>query len=324
MKAWQADLAIVGAATIWGLSFIFTSWGLEASPPATFLLFRFLVALAASLALFWKCLAGLPKRTAKRGLTLGFLMGTGYLLQNYSVNFTEVPRAAFIAAMTLPAIPLVSFVLFREKVKGYNLAGILLALIGLWLLIDPSFKGVKSGDVIALLSVPMWALYLIYINRFTEGDDDPLLTKRLLVLQFAGAIPLVLLTALVFEWGLLPPVHPDLARPLAPNAHFWIGLAFCAFLASIGIVFIQTACQKYTTPIQAMLCFQFEPITATVFAWPILGQRIGLLGAVGASVIILGVLTSELGGILAAKREARPPAPAAGGSEDSPGKTPQE
>ncbi|MDR1079816.1 MAG: DMT family transporter [Deltaproteobacteria bacterium] len=308
MKAWQADLAIVGAAAIWGLSFIFTSWGLESLSPALFLLCRFLVALAASAALFRKCLRGLPKRTAKRGIALGFLMGTGYLLQNYSVNFTDVPRASFIAALTLPAIPVVSFALFREKVKIYNLAGILLAVSGAYLLVNPSFEGVRSGDVIALLSVPMWALYLIYMSRFTEGEDDPLLTKRLLILQFAGAVPLVLLTAVVFESGLLPPVHPDLAKPFSPNAHFWAGLAFCAFLASIGIVFIQTACQKYTTPVQAMLCFQFEPVTATAFAWPILGQKIGLLAAAGAGIIILGVVTSELGGILAAKKENEPAA----------------
>ncbi|MDR1036362.1 MAG: DMT family transporter [Deltaproteobacteria bacterium] len=321
MKAWQADLAIVGAAAIWGLSFIFTSWGLESLSPALFLLCRFLVALSASAALFWKCLRGIPKRTARRGLALGFLMGTGYLLQNYSINFTEVPRAAFIAALTLPAIPVVSFVLFREKVKSYNLAGILLALVGAYLLIDPSFGGVRSGDVIALLSVPMWALYLIYMSRFTEGDDDPLLTKRLLILQFAGAVPLVLLTAFVFESGILPPVHPELSKAFAPNAHFWIGLAFCAFLASIGIVFIQTACQKYTSPVQAMLCFQFEPVTATVFAWPILGQKIGLLAGAGAAIIILGVVTSELGGIMAAKKEDAAAAPGTSGTSVDLGKS---
>jgi drug/metabolite transporter (DMT)-like permease len=253
--------------------------------------------------LFGLTLRGVPKRTVKRGLILGFLMGTGYLLQNYSVNFTDVARAAFIAAMTLPAIPIVSFILFREKIKLYNLVGIILAVVGLYLLIDPSLgsfsEGINAGDIIALLSVPCWALYLIYMNRFTEGEEDPLLTRRLLVLQFVGAIPLVLITFLVFESGLvLAPLHPDLAKGVNPTNHFWAGLIFCALLASILIVFIQTACQKYTTPIQAMLCFQFEPITATIAAWIILGQTIGLIAAVGAIIIILGVITSELGGIL--------------------------
>jgi drug/metabolite transporter (DMT)-like permease len=53
-----------------------------------------------------------------------------------------------------------------------------------------------------------------------------------------------------------------------------------------------------------MLCFQFEPITATIGAYFILGEAIGLKAAIGACVIILGVLTSEIGGLILAKKEA--------------------
>lgn len=302
MKAWQADLAIIGAACIWGLSFIFTRWGLDDCSPALFLLCRFVLALAVSLLLFRKHLGNVPRETVKRGLILGFFMGTGYLLQTYSVNFTDVSRAAFIAAMTLPAIPVVSFILFRERIKKHNLLGIILALVGLYLLLDPQFSGLRSGDVIALLSVPMWALYLIYMNVYTEGEEGFQHTARLLILQFMGAIPLVLLTAIVFESGIIAPLHPDLGKGLHVTGLFVTGLLFCALLASIGIVFIQTACQKYTTPVQAMLCFQFEPVTATVAAVVLLGETVGMMAIIGALVIIAGVLVSELGGILAARK----------------------
>ncbi|MDR1044725.1 MAG: DMT family transporter [Candidatus Adiutrix sp.] len=303
MKFWQADLAIIGAACIWGLSFIFTRWGLDDCSPALFLLCRFAVALAVSLALFGRFLKGADRLTIRRGLILGFFMGTGYLLQTYSVNFTDVSRAAFIAAMTLPAIPLVSFILFRERIKKHNLAGVMLALVGLYLLLNPQFSGLKSGDIIALLSVPMWALYLIYMNVYTEGRDGFDFTACLLILQFIGAIPLALLTVIIFESGLIAPLHPDLGQGLSLTWSFTTGLLFCALLASIGIVFIQTACQKYTTPLQAMLCFQFEPVTATVAAVLILGEEVGLTAALGAGIIIAGVLTSELGGLMAAKKQ---------------------
>ena len=303
MKVWQADLAIIGAACIWGLSFIFTRWGLDDCSPALFLLCRFGLALAVSLALFGRRLRGVPRETVRQGLILGFFMGTGYLLQTYSVNFTDVSRAAFIAAMTLPAIPLVSFILFREKIKKHNLAGVILALVGLYLLLDPTFSGLRSGDIIALLSVPMWALYLIYMNVYTEGREGFDFTARLLILQFIGAIPLVLLTVVVFESGLIPPLHPDLGKGLTVTGLFLTGLLFCALLASIGIVFIQTACQKYTTPIQAMLCFQFEPVSATVAAVILLGEEVGLMAVIGAIVIIIGVLASELGGLMSAERK---------------------
>ncbi len=300
MKVWQADLAIIGAACIWGLSFIFTRWGLADCSPALFLLCRFGLALAVSLVLFGRHLRGTPRPMVRQGLILGFFMGTGFLLQTYSVNFTDVSRAAFIAAMTLPAIPVVAFILFRQGVKLHNLLGIVLALVGLYFLLDPQFTGLRAGDVIALLSVPMWALYMIYMNVYTEGREGFEFTARLLVLQFVGAIPLVLLTVLVFESGLIPPLHPDLGKGLNATGLFWAGLLFCALLASIGIVFIQTACQKYTTSVQAMICFQFEPVSATAAAVLLLGEEIGVTGLAGAGIIIAGVLASELGGLWAA------------------------
>ena len=306
MKVWQADLAIIGAACIWGLSFIFTRWGLDDCSPALFLLCRFALALGVSLILFGRFLKGLDSQPVRHGLVLGFLMGTGYLLQTYSVNFTEVSRAAFIAAMALPAIPVVSFILFREKVKSHNLVGVIMALVGLYLLLDPQFTGLRSGDIIALLSVPMWALYLIYINVYTEGRAGFEFTARLLILQFVGAIPLVLLTVIIFETGLIAPLHLDLGKGLTLSPHFVIGLLFCGILASIGIVFIQTACQKYTTPLQAMLCFQFEPVSATVAAVLILGEEVGMKAALGAMVIIAGVLASELGGLWLARKAGGP------------------
>ncbi|MDR1607897.1 MAG: DMT family transporter [Deltaproteobacteria bacterium] len=296
MKAWQADLAIIGAAAIWGMSFIFTRWGLEDTSPALFLTCRFGLAMIVSIFMFGHKLQGLSKTTAKRGLLLGLLMGGGFLLQNYSVNFTEVPRAAFIAALTLPAIPLVSFVLFREKIKNHNLLGVIITLVGLYFLLDPSFEGINTGDIIALLSVPLWALYLIYMNIFTRDLKGQ--TGQLLVLQFMGALPLTILVAVFFETGIWPPLHPDLAKGLTFTREFWIGLVYCAILASIGIVFIQTSCQKYTTPVQAMLCFQFEPVTAAAGASLFLGETVGVVGVMGAITIILGVLTSELGGLL--------------------------
>ncbi len=297
MKRWQADAAIVGVGVLWGLSFIFIRWGLDNSPPAMFMLGRFSLALAVTAALFGRRLTGASPRTIRRGLILGGLMGGGCILQTYSVNFTDVSRSAFIIALTLPATPLACFLLFREKVRLHNLAGIVLALIGLYLLLDPRFTGLNVGDLLAALSVPLWALYVIYMNIFTEGEIDPNFTGQLLFLQFLGTLPLALLAVLVFESGwLLPPLHPDLGRALIPNGQFWAGLVFCALGASLATVFIQTACQKYTTPVQAIICFQSEPVTALVAAAILLGEVVSFTAGLGAAVIIGGVLTSELGG----------------------------
>ncbi len=305
MKLWQADLAIFGAACLWGLSFVFTFWGMEDSSPAFFLLCRFGVALAAALILFGRFLKGVERTTLKNGLILGFMLGAAYLLQTYSIKFTDVSRAAFIAAMTLPAIPVLNWLIYRAKVNFFNMCGIALALAGLYFLLGkPSFGDLKVGDIIAFCSIPLWALYMIYINRFTEGHDEFKDTARMLILQLAGGLPLLIAAVIIFESGLFPFLHPDLAKELVLSKKFIGSVLFCAILASLAIAFIQTACQKYTTPVQAMLIFQFEPITATaasvIFA---LEPSLSNGQIIGAAIIISGVLFSELGSIFWQKKK---------------------
>ncbi len=187
--------------------------------------------------------------------------------------------------------------------KLHNLAGVVLALIGLYLLLNPRFEGLNVGDILAFLSVPLWALYMVYMSIFTEGEAGPNATGQMLFLQFLGTVPLAILTVLVFESGwLLPPLHPDLGRPLTLTGTFWAGLIYCALGASMATVFIQTACQKYTTAVQAMICYQSEPVTALVAAVILLGETVSFTAGLGAAIIICGVLASELGGALFSKK----------------------
>ena len=91
----------------------------------------------------------------------------------------------------------------------------------------------------------------------------------------------------------------ELAAPPDPSVIWsrtlWICLAFNAVFASFVLTFLQTYAQRYTTPVKAMLMFQFEPIVATAAAIAVLGEAFSWLAALGAAIIIVGVLASELG-----------------------------
>ena len=162
-----------------------------------------------------------------------------------------------------------------------------------------------------------------YIDIFTtdmEADAD---TPKMLMLQFLGALPLLLLVVLVFESGLiLKPIHPDMGRGIITHTidmpygdpeqhqvyHFgivwlFIAIAYLALLGSFVITFIQTAAQKYTTPVKAMLIFQFEPVVATISAVIIFQEAFTGLKVAGCLVIIGGVLLSELGPMIFSSRK---------------------
>lgn len=295
---------IVLAASIWGLSYIFGRWGLSSCSPALFLVLRFSVAALAVYPLIRRSFAKATNRLRLEGLILGLSMGGGYLLQTYSLNFTSVARASFLTGMCLIGIPILGYVLFRQVIRAHSLAGVALAVIGLYVFLDPGFSGVNVGDLIGLVAIPVWALYMIYVSVYTEGKTDPDITCLYLFWQLVGVIPLALLAFVVFESGLLlPPLHPDLGKGLSVTPIFMVGLLLSALFSSLLTVYLQTKAQRFTTAVQAMICFQMEPVTAIVAAWLILGEPISAHAIVGGLIIISAVLISELGGLWTENKE---------------------
>ncbi|MDR0356345.1 MAG: DMT family transporter [Deltaproteobacteria bacterium] len=303
MKVWRADLNILLASSLWGLTYIFGRWALDDCAPALFIFLRIGLAALVSWPFIHKSVKKTTPKVRREGLILGLLTGTGYILQVYSLNFTTVARSAFLTGMCLIGIPILSFILFRQVIKKNSLVGVILAVIGLYIFLDPSFAGVNVGDIIGIIGIPVWALYMIYMSVFTEGKTDPDETNQYLFWQLIGVLPLALLTVLIFESGfVLAPLHPDLAKGLTLTPTFLIGLAFAAVMGTLIPVFLQTRSQRYTTAVQAMICFQFEPVTAAIASFVILHEPMTANTLVGGLIIIMAVLISEIGGILADKR----------------------
>ncbi|MDR1141396.1 MAG: DMT family transporter [Planctomycetaceae bacterium] len=311
MKPLHAEFLIFIAAVIWGLSYVFVKEGLFFASPALFLLIRFSAALLITF-FFFGCLSlkTLKWKTWKRGLFLGALFGGAYLLQTYAVNFTTITKASFITAMVLPAVPFVSWFLIKKPITIWNIFGVIVALVGIYFLVDPDFrefKNIQAGDFIALCSVPLWAFYLNYIDIFTTEMEEDASTAKMLMLQFLGAIPVLLLVTIVFETNIfISPLHEDLGKGFLINSpdlwKFFVCLGYLALLGSFALTFLQTAAQKYTTPVKAMILFQFEPIIATVAAvWyyqDVFNFKMGL----GCAAILLAVIVSELGAIIFARK----------------------
>lgn len=375
MTARKAEGMIFLAAAIWGLSFIFTFWGTQSCPPAMYLLLRCVGALILTVLVFGRHLLPFDRETLRQGLALGGLFCGGYLLQAYSIRFTTTSHASFIAAMTLPATPFVTWLVLRRKVARWSVIGVVIALAGLFVLLNPfanwsaagdfpTLGGLYVGDWIGIASVPFWAFYLNYMDVFTRNREGRGATGKMLTMQFGTAIPILFVVWFVLEsgHGATPPEALKIPVPVAADeykramgiqtdegeivlydqsdhparavlaaaqaAHpaatvsesfakaldslgwrairlttdvqwgdrwLWITLAYNSVLASFVLVFLQTYAQRYTTPVKAVLLFQFEPIVATAAAIAVGLDVLTPLMALGAAIIILGVLASELG-----------------------------
>jgi drug/metabolite transporter (DMT)-like permease len=73
-----------------------------------------------------------------------------------------------------------------------------------------------------------------------------------------------------------------------------IAVGYLTIFATVATTFIQTTFQKDTTPTRAAIIFTVEPVWASLYAYFLLEEIIGVLGIVGGALIIVGVLVSEL------------------------------
>jgi len=73
-----------------------------------------------------------------------------------------------------------------------------------------------------------------------------------------------------------------------------------AYLGATGTALaylVQTTAQKYTPPTRAALILQTEPIFTSIFARLWLGERLSVQQAIGAILILAGILLCQVGDI---------------------------
>jgi drug/metabolite transporter (DMT)-like permease len=65
-------------------------------------------------------------------------------------------------------------------------------------------------------------------------------------------------------------------------------------LPTVVALYIMAKYQKYTTPTRSAIIYSMEPPIAAMFAYFILGEFFGIIGILGGSLILLGLIISEL------------------------------
>lgn len=286
MKSWKAELMLFSATFIWGATFIFTKVGLEDCPPSLFVILRFCIALLLSLVFFGKHLKSINSFIFKRGAVLGLLFGGGFLLQTYGLNYTTVSKSAFITGMTVPITPFVFYLIQCKPIQFWSKIGVAVSSVGLYIFTNPTLDNFNLGDFLTILSTFFWAFYITLMDKYTKGNRGFNLTAAYVVMQFVAATPLAVISFFALDYG---DIYFNLTSDLI------IALAFNGILASFLVTFIHTGVQKYTTPVKAALIFSLEPVIAGFIAAVTLGEFMVVREYIGASIMMTGLMISEVG-----------------------------
>jgi len=273
---------------IWGTTFIAQDTGMDNIGPFTFNAVRFFVGFLAILPLAFlfevKKFKSEFKLDFKTFATLSFLIGLslflGSALQQVALLYTDVANAAFFTIFYVPMVPIIIF-LFRKKSIHWSVwPSVVLCLIGGYLLTNFHDATVRLGDTLVVLGALFWSTHIIFTGIIVTKYNLPLTL---------GAIQTLLVALFSFVIGF---IYEEF---IIENILNEIDSILYAGILSGGFAFVlQIYAQKNITPAPAAIIFSLEGVFATIAAWFLLNQILGINNLLGCFFILCGVLLSQL------------------------------
>ena len=147
----RVTLMLVLTTFFWGGSFVFNKIGFRELSPVVFMFLRFGLATLVMGALCVRRLPAMNGTILRKGVIVGLALGATNLSFVIGLSGTSASRAGFLNNLFVLIIPLLCFLFWRDRVDRWSLAGILLALAGLWELARGGEAGFTRGDLISTI-----------------------------------------------------------------------------------------------------------------------------------------------------------------------------
>ncbi len=273
---------------IWGTTFIAQDTGMDDIGPFTFNSVRFFVGFLAIVPLALMFEAKKLKKEfrfdTKTFVILSFLIGLslflGSALQQVALLYTDVANAAFFTIFYVPMVPIIIFIFKKDFLHWSVWPSVILCLIGGYLLTNFQDATVRLGDTLVVLGALFWSTHIIFTGMMVKKYNLPLTI---------GAIQTLLVALFSFIIGLFSEEF------VIDNILNEIDSILYAGILSGGFAFVlQIYAQRNITPAPAAIIFSLEGVFATIAAWFLLNQILGINNLLGCFFILSGVLLSQL------------------------------
>ena len=272
---------------IWGTAFIAQDTGMDNIGPLTFNSSRFFVGFLTILPFAFlieknkikKEINNNTKLFFKYLIYMGVSLFLGTFLQQAALQYTNIANAAFFTVFYVPFVPIILFLIYKEKVHWSIWPSIALCIVGVYLLTDFSNAEIMLGDALVIFCSIFWALHIIYAGKFMQKFNIPIFYAAL---QAAFVFSLSILFAFIFEEVILSKILLEISSILYAGA------------LSGGIAFtLQMYAQKNIEEAPAAIIYSLEGVFAAVAGWIILDQYLKFNNIIGCILILSAVVLSQ-------------------------------
>ncbi len=215
-----------------------------------------------------------------RIILLGALLfGLFTYLFNASLTYTTAAHGA-VGLATSPIITLVlAWFLGRESMTGLKMTCVVMAFLGVGVAVSDSLfdsgtgRDILIGDSLMLLAALTVSIYSIYAKPYIMKYGGVYFTS---IVMLVGVLSLLAVSQVVGE-----PVR----MPSFSVFDWWI----LVFLGVVGAA-VQFAAYIWAlgriSPATAGISLTLAPISAFIFAWPILGEAISIQAVIGLVLVV--------------------------------------
>jgi len=256
---------------VWGWTFVLVKDAVTQYPTLPFLQIRFALALLVMAVLVRR----LPTaRELRIGLLVGAVLAAGYLTQTVGLTMTSPGNAGLITGLFVVFTPLLNRA-NGAPIHWWTWVATILSLGGL-LFLTGGPSGMGFGDVLVLACAVLFALHIVLLGKWSPG----LPAAPLAMVQMASC---TFIFSVGGTWSLR-----------MPSASVWWAIVITGVFASALAFYIQTWAQQHLSPGRTALILASEPAWALAAAVVLAGQRLGLLQAVGAALVLAAIVGHEL------------------------------
>ena len=259
----------------WGGSFLFSKIGLREIPPQLFVFTRFTLATLIMLLVFWRRLGELNRDILKRGIIVGMALGLTNITFVFGVQGTSISRAGVLNNLFVLFIPIITKAFWRERIGRVNMAGIALAVAGIWLLATGGGVGFNKGDLLSTICALFIAGHIITVSKVLRDDDVYLIS----LVQFATVAVMAGFVSLMF-----PVPHVTVSSTAIMT------VVYCAVFPTVFCFTLQNTFQRYVTSTRAGLVYTLDPVWSLVAGFFVLGERLNSREWLGCGLIFLAAL----------------------------------
>jgi drug/metabolite transporter (DMT)-like permease len=275
-----AQLSMVVTTMIWGITFVMVKDALNDAPPYMFAALRFGIAFILGLVYVNKGIKNITDVEMLGGLFCGFCLFVGYAFQNFGLMETTPSRSAFITSVSVILVPLI-LVLFRMKRVNTRIwIAVVLAIVGLYILLNPTGGGVNIGDILTFGCAVSFAAHVIMQDKYLSKGAS---ISKLFLIQIMFVTIFSCASVFIFEDMII-----NISERLI------IALLVTGILATFVAIMFMVWAQTILGPNQTAILLSLEPVFAALFSTFFAGEILGIYGWIGGMIVVLGVISSEV------------------------------